>query len=265
MFSFYPTHPRALRYSPPVYSVYPDDDLYSPYHLSSADSRLLIANPEARYRRALGEYFAAAEEYNAQRRAREEAKLLRARAEAILHERACLRIAQLARARRDLQARQFKQGLAKVLARAAVSGDDDLLHHVVPVKYQTSERPLSDMFIRSCTHVRVSCANGASVEKETVCGVWFESCLYLVLIMAQAAQAQHETSVSQSPLSASEPGECECSVPNLESVLRERLQKIAGDEEVQDLARAILRHLTSATGVGPSAAASSPEVGFFSL
>jgi len=94
----------------------------------------------------------------------------------------------------------------------------------------------------------------------------YESCLHSVLIVAQAQAAQRdaeeERSVNQSPRSASEPGECECSVPNLESVLRERLQKIAGDEEVQDLARAILRHLTSATGVSPSAAASSPEVGF---
>jgi len=241
MFSFYPSHPRALRYSPPVYS---DNDLHSPY-ASFRDSRLLVTNPEVRYRRALGEYLAAEEEYNALVRAREEAKL-RARAEAIRQERARLRVAQLARARREQQARQFKQGLANALARAAVSGDDDLsLHHVpVRVMYQTSERPLSDMLIPSCMHGDVSCANGAGVQEE---------------VKAQR-DAVEETNVNQSPLSASEPGECECSVPNLESVLRERLQKIAGDEEVQDLARAILRHLTSATGVSPSAAASSPEL-----
>lgn len=79
--------------------------------------------------------------------------------------------------------------------------------------------------------------------------------------MAQEQRdAEEEMSVDQCPLSASKPGECKCPVPNLESVLRERLEKIAGDEEVQDLARGILRHLTSATGVSPSAAASSPEV-----
>jgi len=218
-----------------------------------------------RYRRALGEYLAAKEEYNVLFRAREEAKLS-ARAEAIRQERARLRVAQLARARREQQARQFKQGLAKALARAAVSGDDDL-HDVVPVRvmYQTSDRPLSDMFIPSCMHGRESCADGVSVQKEKVCGVRFESCLYSVLIVAQAQRdVEEEKSVNQCPLSTSEPGECECSVPNLESVLRERLQKIAGDEEVQDLARTILRHLTSATGVSPSAAASSPEVGFHS-
>jgi hypothetical protein len=219
-----------------------------------------------RYRRALGEYLAAEEEYNTLLRAREEAKS-RARAEAIRQERARLRAAQLARARREQQARQFKQGLAKVLARAAVSGDDDLsLHHVVPVRvmYQTSEGPLSDMFISSCMDGHASCADdGASVQKEKVRGVRFEFCLPSVLIMVQAQRdAEEETSINQRPLSASEPGECERPVPNLESVLRERLQKIAGDEEVQDLARAILRHLPSATGVSTSAAASSPEVGF---
>ena len=261
MFSFYPSHPRALRYCPPDYSVYPNDDSY----LSSPDSRLLVRNPEVRYRRALGEYLVAEEEYNALLRAREEVKL-RARAEAIRQERARLRVAQLARAHRELQVRQFKQGLAKAVARAAVSGDDDLsLHHLVPVRvmYQTSERPLSDMLIPSCMHGHESCADGASVQKEKVCGVRFGSCLHSVLIMGQAQRdAVEEKSVNPSPLSASEPGECECSGPNLESVLRERLQKIAGDEEVQDFARTILRHLTSATGVNPSAAASSPEVSF---
>src|SRR6266403_5950639 len=98
------------------------------------------------------------------------------------------------------------------------------------------------------------------------CSVQFVSCLHSVLIMSQAQHgAEEDTSVNQT-LSSPEPGECECSVTNLESVLRERLQKIAGDEEVQDLARAILRHLTPATGVSPSAAAaaSSPEGGFHS-
>jgi hypothetical protein len=257
MFSFYPSHPRALRCSAPVYSVY-DSDFYSPYQLSSRDSRVPVANPDVRYRRAISEYVAAEEEYNAVLRRHEEAKL-KARAEAIRQERVRLRLAQLARARRERLEQQFKQGLAKALVRAAVSGDDDLLHHVVPV----TVRPLSHILSPSCMHGEVSCADDASVQKEKVCGVWFESCLHSVLIMAQAQRdAKEETSVNQSPLSASKPGECECAAPNLESVLRERLQKIAGDEEVQDLARSILRHLTSATGVSTSAAASSPEVGF---
>lgn len=257
MFSFYPSHPRALRYSAPVYSVY-DTDFYSPYQLSSRDSRVPVANPDVRYRRAISEYVAAEEEYNAVLRRHEEARLMKARAEAIRQERVRLRLEQLARARRERE-QQFKQGLAKALVRAAVSGDDDLLHHVVPV----TVRPLSHMLIPSCMHGEVSCADGASVQKEKVCGVWFEPCLHSVLTMAQAQRdAKEETSVNQSPLSASKPGECECAAPNLESVLRERLQKIAGDEEVQDLARSILRHLTSATGVSTSAAASSPEVGF---
>lgn len=244
MFSFYPSHPQALRYSPPVYSVYPDDDLYSQ---SSPHSRLLVTNPGVRYRRAFSEYLAAQEEYNAVLRAREEAQLMRARAKAIRQERARLQV--LARARREQEARRFKQGLVNVLApRAAVSGYDDFLLHHVAV-------PLSEMLIPSCMDRHVSCANGASVK---VCGVRFEYCLRLVLITAQAQRdAEEETNVNQPPSAV----ECECSVPNLESVLRERLQKIAGDEEVQDLAHAILRHLTSVTGGSPSAA-SSPEVGF---
>jgi hypothetical protein len=260
MFSFYPSHPRALH---SVYSVYPNDGSYP----SPPDSHVLVTNPEVRYRRALAEYLAAEEGYNALLRAREEAKL-RARAEAIRQERERLRVAQLTRARREQQAQQFNQGLAKALARAAVSGDDDfLLHDVVPVRvmYKTSGHPLSNMLTPSCMRGEASCADGAGVQKEKVFGIRFESCLHSVLIMAQAQRdAEQETSVKQSPLSASDPGECGCSVPNLESVLRERLQKIAGDEEVQDLARTILRHLTSATGVSPSAAASSPEVSFHS-
>ena len=82
-------------------------------------------------------------------------------------------------------------------------------------------------------------------------------CLRSILIMLQEQHDEEETSVNQPPLQRS--------VPNLESLLRERLQKKAGDEEVQDLARAILRHLTSVTGVNhPAAAASSPEVSIHS-
>ena len=250
------SHPRALRYySPPVYSAYPDNDLYSPYHLSSANSRAI--NPEVRYRRALGEYVAAEEEYSAVLRARERTKLMRVRTER-------LRVAQLARARREQQAWQIKQGLANALVRAAFSGDDDLsLHDFVPVMYQHFQRPLSNMPITSCMDGRGSCADGAGAQMEKVCRFWFESGLHCVLMMARPQRdVEEKTSVDQRAAPASEPGECEGSVPNLESVLRERLQKIAGDEEVQDLARAILRHLTSATGVSPPAAASSPEVGF---
>src|SRR5258708_21076213 len=88
----------------------------------------------------------------------------------------------------------------------------------------------------------------------------FVSYLHSGLIMTQAQhKAEKDTSVNPPPVSASEP--CECSEPNLESVLRDRLQEIAGDE-VQDLARSILRHLTSATGASPSV--SSPEVRFHS-
>lgn len=176
MFSLYSSHPRGLRYLPPIYSVYRDDDLYSAYVSSSHH---LLRNPEVRYRRALGEYLAAEEEYSAVLRSHEVANLM-ARAEAIRQERARLGlrvpVAELARARREQLARQFKQGLAKALSRAAVSGNDDhQLHYVVPVTamYQTSERPLSDMHTASCMCGRAACVRGASVqkEKEKVCGV----------------------------------------------------------------------------------------------
>src|SRR5258707_419137 len=113
MFSFYTTHPQPLYHSALVYSVYSDDDLYSPY--LSSYSRSPGTNPEVRYRRAIGEYLAAKEEYNALLHAREKAKL-RARAEAVRQERARLAQLELARARREQQARLFKQGLAKALA-----------------------------------------------------------------------------------------------------------------------------------------------------
>lgn len=165
MFSFYPSHSRPLRYSSPAYSVYPDDDLRSRY----VHSRPPVSSPAVRYRRALSEYLAAEEEYDVLLRARRESQL-RGNAEAVRRERTRLRLAQLARARKEQLARQFEQGLAKALARAAVSEDDDpSLHHVVPVAvmYRTYEEPLSDMVVSPCP-----CAGDASVEKEKVCGVW---------------------------------------------------------------------------------------------
>ena len=161
MFSFYPSNPRPLSYSPRIYSVYP--------HLSYPHSRPLVTSPEVRYRRALGEYLTAEGEYNALLGARE--VKLRAHAEALRREQARLRLAQVARARKE---RLVEQGLARALARAAVSEDDDLsLHHVVPVTvmYRTSKRPLSDMRAPRCTYPRLSCAVFDGVGDEKVCGV----------------------------------------------------------------------------------------------
>lgn len=167
MFSLYSSHSRPLYHSPPIYSVYPNDELFPPYP-SYPHSRPPINGPAVRYRRALGGYLAAAEEHNALLGARREAKLM-AHAEALRRERASLRLAQLSRARKE---QQFEQGLAKALARAAVSEDNDpSLHHVVPVAvmYRTSEEPLSDS---PRPHAHASCADGASVEKDSVCDVW---------------------------------------------------------------------------------------------
>jgi hypothetical protein len=155
MFSLYPSHPRPLYYSPPVYS---NDDLYSPY-LKYPHPRSPVIGPEVRYRRALGEYLAAEEDYRALLGARQ--ARLRAHADALRQEQARARLAQLARARKQQQARQFGQGLARALARAGVPEDDDLSLHRVPVRvmYWSSERPLSNMSRLA------SCANGANVEK----------------------------------------------------------------------------------------------------
>lgn len=170
MFSFYSSEPRPLYYSPRIYSAYRDDDLYAPY----LHSGLRVTNPEMRYRRALGEYLYAEEEYNALVDARK-AKL-RAHAKALRQERARLRLASVARARtyarKMRQVRQFQQGLAKALARAGVSEDDDFsLHHVVPVTFmhQTfeTEQPLSNMFDPLA---RASC-DGFLCWKKEVCGV----------------------------------------------------------------------------------------------
>ncbi|KAI0291582.1 hypothetical protein BC826DRAFT_1022621 [Russula brevipes] len=77
---------------------------------------------------------------------------------------------------------------------------------------------------------------------------------------ADAEGSAHVNQLRHARFKAPEPDDR--SVPDLESVLRERLQKIAGgDEEMQDLARSLLRHVTSTSGIGrPSAAASSPEI-----
>ena len=152
MFSLYPSHPRPLYYSPPVCS---NDDLYSPY-VKYPHPRSSVVGPEVRYRRALGEYLAAEEDYRALLGARQ--ARLRARADALRQEQARARLAQLARARKQQQARHFGQGLAQALTRAGVPEDDDLSFHRVPVRvmYWNSERPLSNMS---------RLANGANVEK----------------------------------------------------------------------------------------------------
>lgn len=158
MFSLYPSHPRPLYYSPPVYS---NDDLYSPY-VKYPHPRSPIIGPEVRYRRALVEYLAAEEVYKALQGARQ--ARLRAHADALRQEQARARLAHLARARKQQQARQFRQGLAEALARAGVPEDDDLSSHRVPVRvmYWSSEQPLSDM---SCLCAGASCANGANVKR----------------------------------------------------------------------------------------------------
>jgi hypothetical protein len=156
----------SFRHSQPIYSLYPASigskcSPYSFYDPHSSSSQP-VADPEARYRRALTEYLAAEEEYKALLRAREEARL-RARVEDALRrqERARLLRAEIARARREQQVRQLEEALAAALSRdivpylcAHVARADD-----AGVEKESSESP------------RDSSAGRSSAEDE-VCGLF---------------------------------------------------------------------------------------------
>ncbi|KAI9511246.1 hypothetical protein F5148DRAFT_1373967 [Russula earlei] len=253
MLSFHPSPSRSLSY-PTIYSAYPDRPLYSPYPPHPSDHPLVtVTDPGVRYRRALSEYLAAEEEYHALLRAREEARS-RARAEALLYERARLLRVQSARAHQGQHARQLESALAKVLAHAAVCEGDVSF---APVMCAPFKRALSDTVIPCLRAYR----DEVVTEKDSRDSRAFTS-EYDEVPEGRTDTEEEGTSISQPPhVSSKQPAER--SVPNLESLLRDRLQTIVGDEEVQDVARAILRHLTSTTATGPrrpSAAASSPDL-----
>ncbi|KAH9980591.1 hypothetical protein BJV74DRAFT_101749 [Russula compacta] len=262
--------PRLHHYAQPIYpvSVYPHDNSY-PFSLP------LVTDPVVRYRRALAEYFSAEQEYNTLLRAREEAKL-RARLAALGRRREWTHLLH------KQQVRQRRRALINALAQAEVPAEDDLsLHHIVPVMYGTVERPLSpsDAVVVPGLHTHVPFADGAGAENgwsksrcESVSQSFAEDRVGGICILTaywSHSSDQHQpphdvvvnTAVNQPPHLASELQEP--SVANLESLLRERLQRIGGDDEVQDAARAILHHLTSVTSsVNPqSTAASTTEVG----
>lgn len=261
--------PRLHHYSQPIYpvSVYPHDNSYT-------FSRPLVTDFGVRYRRALVEYFSAEEEYKALLRAREEAKL-RARLAALGRRREWTHLLH-----KQQQVRQRRRALANALAPAEVSEDNLSLHHIVPVMCgTTSERPLSPsdaVVVPAGLHTHEPFSDGAGVENrlsKSRCDFVSQSsaegkvggiCI-LMVHWSHYPSDQHQpphdvvvnTAVNQPPHLASELQEP--SVPNLESLLRERLQKIGGDDEVQDVARDILRHLTSVTS--QSTATSKTEVG----
>ncbi|KAI0255569.1 hypothetical protein BJV78DRAFT_684790 [Lactifluus subvellereus] len=196
-----------------------------------------VTDPETRYRRALTEYLAAEDEYNELLYAREEAAL-RARAETLRQERA-----------RFLQGRQLEQALtrARVQSLATNATDDLALPHVVPVMCSPPKRrgtSLPDVLASRRPQVHASRTDWKTLLESLYDSISQPS-------VDEKAQPDHNAKGD------------EFSASSLES-LRERLQKTAGDEEVQDVARAILRRLgepTHTTGViEPSPAASSLEV-----
>lgn len=269
MLSFYP--------SQPIYTVYPGGysprrSSYSPY----PSSTLPLADPAMRYRHALAEYLSAEEEYKALLRAREEARL-RARVEAALRRQKLARLLQ-AEISRSRRVPELELALARHLSQAAPSEDHRSFRGMAPVTRQTSYRPLIDPLVTPYLHangprvdetraekgssesLRDSCAVRASVG-DKVCGV--SNSFVHGPDSYDQAQPQHHakanTSDNQPPCFGSK--EVEHTVPNLEFLLRERLQKTVGDEEVQDVARAILRHLAPVSGVScPPASAASTKV-----
>ena len=156
----------SFRHSQPIYSLYPASggskcSPYSFYDPHSSSSQP-VADPEARYCRALTEYLTAEEEYKALLRAREEAKL-RARVEDALRrqERARLLRAEIARARREQQVQQLEEALAAALSRdiapylcAHVARADD-----AGVEKESPESPLDS-------------STGRSSAEDEVCGLF---------------------------------------------------------------------------------------------
>ena len=272
MLSFY--------HSQPIYTVYPGGysprrSSYSPY----PSSTLPLADPAMRYRHALAEYLSAEGEYKALIRAREEARL-RARVEAALRRQKLERLlqAEIVRSRGEPQVRELELALAEHLSRAAPPKDHRSFRGMAPVIRQTSYRPLIDPLVTSYLHANGPRADETGVEKgsseslrdsyavrasvgDKVCGV----CKSFVRgpDSYDQAQPQHHAKANTSDnqpacFGSKEDGHA---VPNLESLLRERLQKTVGDEEVQDVARAILRHLAPVSGVScPPASAPSTWV-----
>jgi hypothetical protein len=245
MLSFYHSQPT---YSV-SYSGSPRYTTYTPY----ASSR-----PEVRYRHALAEYLSAEEEYGALLRAREQAKL-RARVEEALRrqERARLLRVEISRARREQQAREVERTLAKALSWEEVSKGHRSFRDITPVMWGTSGRRRRDTLAFPFLHAHTSPESfrGASAvhssAEDRVCRRL--NLFGLSPDSYDQPRPQHhaneDTKDNEPQPCSSEPDECSA---NLESILRERLQKVVGgDEEVEDVARAILRHLTPDTGVSP--------------
>lgn len=232
MLSFYPLAARS-HYPSPLYSARPvhfDDDIIC-LHPSTSDYSYLprTTDPESHYRRALTEYLVAEEGLF---RAREEATL-RARAEALQHqEEALLLQARIIRARKEWQVQQLERALAQVRAAALVTKpafpEVTTLPHMVPVARSVPEgrmTPISSVLAAQTPQTHVSFTDGSQP---------------LDSIPQPLGQPEYRTASHLVPQNGT-------SAQNLESLLQARLRKQLvsdnEDEEVQDLARATLRHL----------------------
>jgi hypothetical protein len=146
----------SLYSSTPIYSghhlAYPDEALaYSSYFPRVNDSR-------TRYRRALAEYLAAEDEYNAALRAREEA-VVRARVKAIRQEQARL-----------LQARRLEHALTRTRTAQLLAADGDpsrpLLVPVVCSPLKQCGASIPDVPTSERSQVHASHVDGARFWKE---------------------------------------------------------------------------------------------------
>ncbi|KAI0270563.1 hypothetical protein BC834DRAFT_520502 [Gloeopeniophorella convolvens] len=266
MLSFRPSAPQPHFYSPlypthrcvPSYPVYLDEDYeedYSPFASRRVD-------PEARYRQALAEYLAAEQEYKEVIRAREEAAQ-RARAEALLREQARLRHAQIARTQRELQAREYLQALANARAQAlaqqeaARREEQAALPHISFVIRGAPEQPQRETSVPDARDVRPSAPEQHAqpqvrAERTSVWEDLLESLYGIPSQPSSEAKEQPEprratktgVTIKENAPEATKPF-----IPGLEALIKERLQKVAGDEELQDVARAILRRLDQHPGV----------------
>jgi hypothetical protein len=249
IFSLHPSAPQPYYYSSPIYPgqrlVYLDADEPSyPSYLPR------VSDPSTRYRRALAEYLAAEEEYNAVLRAREEAAL-RARAEAFRQERV-----------RFLQARQLEQALAQATVDLSPPS-------VVPVVCSLPKRcgsPLPDVLASRRSRAHTTHVDGATEIWKELLGSLCES--------AHQQPADDGKVCGVAILSADHSDTPDKAQPDHDAKrdevttlilerLRECLQR-SSDDEVQDVACALLRRLgqpNTMDGVSePAPAASSPEV-----
>jgi hypothetical protein len=263
----HPSAPQPYYYSSSIYPgqrlVYPDETFCSPLVYEPSYTPYLpgVSDASTRYRHALAEYLVAEDEYNAVLRAREEEAVLGACAATFRQEQARL-----------LQARQLEQALAKARAQslATMAVDYLSLPHVVPVVHSLPKRcgtPLPDDIASRRSRSHAKNVDRAEIWKGLL-GPLYESayqhpaadrkvCGVVILSTGRSntsdkAQPDHDARRDEAP------------TLTLERLLHERLQRTFDDDDVQDVARALLRRVGQSAPMGgvsgPSPAASLPEV-----